>query len=165
MFAPFAHFFKTSGSFTTDFVILVVIFLIFFFYGMFFDKRRLISLILAFYPARFLYEHFPFMSRTIVLHGSQLIVLNKTFIFLIFLILIDIIISRYIFSESVASSMQYLRLGGFSIALTILFLIFYYTVLDISIFYNFSSSIDALFATTPYLFWWNLAPLALLLIL
>ncbi len=49
-------------------------------------KSRIISLILAFYPARLLFENFPFMSKLLVLDGPNLLLLNKVLIFLLFLV-------------------------------------------------------------------------------
>ncbi len=164
MLTSLSHFFKTTGSFSSDLILLAVLFFLFFAVGMYFGKSRLVSLILAFYPARFLYENFPLMSHFLVLHGPQLVVINKILIFLFFFVLVDIMISRYIFSESIGSSSHFVQVGALALSATVLLLVFSYSIISLDIFYNFSVSIDKLFVVTN-LFWWTLAPLLLLLII
>lgn len=166
MFTPIVTFFKTSGVLTTDIFVLLALFLIFFLYGWYLGKARLVSLILAFYPAIFLYKIFPFANNLMVLHGAELIVLNKVLIFLLFLIPLDIMISRYIFADSgLGGSSHFFRIAGFSIALVILIVLLSYTIISLDIFYNFSPTIDKLFFPESKIFWWNLAPIGLLFLL
>ncbi len=166
MFSNFLTTIKTSGPLTIDIIVLVLIFIIFLFYGIYFGRNRLISLVLAFYPAMFLYNLFPYLAKLIILHGDTLILLNKVIIFLIFLILFDIIISRFIFADSGGGSGHYLRLAGCSLALVILIVSFSYSIISLDSVYNFSPKIDALFtASGTSVFWWDLAPLGLLFFL
>lgn len=166
MFTPIVTFFKTSSALTTDIFVLLTLFLIFFLYGWYFGKARIISFLLAFYPAVFFYKMFPFEKEFIVLHGDKLVVFNYVLIFLLFLIPLSIMIGRYIFSDSgFGGSTHYVRIGGFSLAAVILVLIFSYSIINLDIFYNFSPTIDAFFSPDIKLFWWNLAPIALLFVL
>ncbi|MES2213278.1 MAG: hypothetical protein V4473_00380 [Patescibacteria group bacterium] len=165
MFSHFLTSLKTNGSLTTDLIVLGIILLIFFFYGIYFGKNRLISLIVSFYPAMFLYGIFPFATKLMILHGGNLILLNKILIFLIFLIPLDIIIARFVSVDSgYGGAEHYLRIGVSALILVALTLIFTYSVISFDSLYNFSSHIDALFTSTR-IFWWYIAPFAILFFL
>ena len=156
-------FLNGGGSyFSSDIFILIVLFIIFFVYALYFGKNQIISLILAFYPAQLFYEHFPYLNSLLVLKGDPLLLLNKVLIFLIFWILLDILISRYVFQDSGYGSMHYARMAGYSVAMVILILIFSYSIVNLDLIHNFSSSIDVVFTGTDRLFWWHLAPLVIL---
>jgi hypothetical protein len=154
------------GSFSGDMIFLVTVFILFFAYTMYFGRGRMLSFILAFYPAAILFKSFPYLDKLIVLHGDKLVLLNKIVIFFIFLIPLDIIINKFIFSESEYSgSMKLLRAVGLAISATLLVVLFSYGILNFDIFHNFSPTIDAFLANPAKLFYSNLAPLALLFIL
>lgn len=159
----FTHILNIGSIFTRDTVVLLGVFVLFFAFALYFGKNRIISLLLSFYPAAFLYERFPYLAKLLVLQGPQLAVLNKLIIFLIFLIPIDIIINKFIFSDSGYGSTRLLRIAGFAIAGVILMLVFTYSVVDLSIFYSFSIAIHHTIST--YIFWWTLAPLILMFFL
>jgi hypothetical protein len=147
----------------TDIFVLVSIFVVMFLYGLYFGKNSLVSLILAYYPAVFLFQTFPFVEKLTVLKGDKLLMLNKVGIFLLFLIPISIIINRYIFAESsLTKTAHSFRIAGLALVSLALVLLFSYTVVDLSIFYNFSSTIDGLFANLTLIWVWNVAPLVLL---
>lgn len=157
--------FKAAPSLTTDLIMLAVLFVLFALYTLYFGKNRIVAFILAFYPAAFFYEHFPFAAKLMVLSGPNLVVLNKVLIFLVFLVPLNIIISRYIFAESgYDGSSHYLRTAGFALAAVVLVLLFTYSIVSLDVFYNFSATIDKLFATGN-MFWWSIAPLGLMLFL
>src|SRR3989344_3440742 len=138
---------KSIGNISTDVATLLIIFFAFFFYTLYFGKNRTISLILAYYPALFLYKAFPFAQKLMILHGEKGMILNTVGIFLIFFIPLSIIINRYIFSDSGSGGVHILRVGGLALACLTLVLIFSYTVVDLSLFHDFGNRIDMLFST------------------
>lgn len=164
MFATITTFFKASGSLATDIAVLCVVFVFFFVYALYFGKNRIISFLLAFYPAIFLYNQFPFIKSLTVLEG-KLLLLNQVAIFLLFLIPLDIIVGKYIFSNSMGGGGHYARIAGYALGGVIIVLLFSYTVISLDAVYNFSSQIDSLFTPHGKAFWWSLAPIGLLFLL
>jgi hypothetical protein len=158
---------KYAGSIPLDVFVLLGIFSIFFLYGLYFGKSRLVSILLAFYPAVYFYEKFPFVSKFLVLQGDKLLVLNKVIIFLLPFILFDIIISSYTFSDTVSGKSNYISVTVFAIAATILVLVFSYSVISLDVFYNFSSHVDKVISGVEYhnLFWWSMVPFLALFVL
>ena len=155
-----------KGLFSFDMAVLVVLFIIFLAYTLFFGRKMMISLILAFYPATLLYKTFPFIQKLLVVSGDKFLIINKIVIFLVFLVPLFIIISRYISSESsYTGSSHIIRTVGLAIVGVILILLFSYSTVSLDPIYNFSSSIDILFSTTDRVFWWHLAPLLVLAVL
>ena len=155
-----------KGLFSFDMAVLVVLFIIFLAYTLFFGRKMMISLILAFYPATLLYKTFPFIQKLLVVSGDKFLIINKIVICLVFLVPLFIIISRYISSESsYTGSSHIIRTVGLAIVGVILILLFSYSTVSLDPIYNFSSSIDILFSTTDRVFWWNLAPLLVLAVL
>ena len=157
-------FLQNLGPATVDLLVLGGLFLLFFAYAMYFGKDRIISLILAFYPAQLLYKIFPFLDKLLVLKGGLWLVVNRIFIFLLFLIPINIIIARYVFSDSGYGSQKIFRVAGFSLVGVILVLIFNYSVINFGPIYNFSESIGSLFSPDK-IFYWDLASLGILFFL
>ena len=155
---------KIGGILSSDFIILATVFVVFFIYALYFGKNRIISFIISFYPAVFLYKIFPFGSKLIILQGDKLIALNKIIIFFIFFLPLNIIINRYI-TGSGNANFHPLRLIGFAVAGLALTLIFSYSIIDLSLFYHFSTPIEDLFSGATRIFLWNLLPLAILAIL
>jgi len=154
-----------GNLFSSDIFILIILFVFFFAYALYFGKNTVIATILAFYPAQYFYQNFPFMNSVLLLKGDPLLLLNKVLIFLVFLILLTILISRYIFQDSGYGSSHYLRMAGYAVAMVILVLLFDYSVVSLSLVHNFSPSVSSIFAGADKIFWWHLAPLALLFIL
>ncbi len=97
--------------------------------------------------------------------GESLLLLNKVLIFLVFWIVLDILIGRYVFQDSGYGSMHYARLAGYAVAMVIIVMIFSYSIVSLDVVHNFSPSIDVIFTGADRLFWWLLAPLALLFVL
>ena len=164
-FNNITQFLKTSGPFTLDLIILFVVFVIFFILTSYFGRQIMIAIILAFYPTNLLYKTFPFIDRLIVLHGDMLVKINKIVIFFIFFLPLTIIISRYISESSHIGATHLLRTVGFSIAGVIIVLLFSYGTVNLDTFHHFSPTIEAIFAGSNKMFWWNIAPLAILAIL
>jgi hypothetical protein len=153
---------KSVGNISTDVATLLIVFFAFFFYTLYFGKNRTISFILAYYPALFLYNAFPWVSKLLILTGPKMLALNKVGIFLIFLLPLSIVINRYIFADSGAGGVHILRVGGLALVCLTLVLLFSYTVVDLSLFHDFGSHIDVLFSNPTKDWIGNLAPLVLL---
>ncbi len=155
--------FKSSSALTNDSIVLITLFVLFATYGLYFGKGRIISLLLAFYPAAFLFQNFPYTSKLLFLHGAQPEAFNKFLIFLLFLVPLDIIIGRFIFSESgYGGSFHFVRVAGLALIGVILTLVMIYSVVNLDAFYNFSPTLDSLFVPTN-IFWWLIGPFFLML--
>jgi hypothetical protein len=145
-----------------DMLFFVVGFILFLVFALYAGKGRVISVILAYYPASILFNTLPFINKLLVLQGNML-VLNKIAIFLIFLVPLSIIINSYIFSESMHSGAQHLlRTAGLALILLVLTVAFSYSVVNYDAFHNFTSSTDVLFSPASKVFYWNFGIFALL---
>lgn len=150
---------------TADLIVVGITLLIFFLISLYFGKAKLISLILAYYPAVLLYNSFPYLQSILFAKGESLLILNKLVVFLIILILLSIAIGRFIFSESGYGGSHVVRHIGFSVAATVLFFVFIHSIITINFIYKFSPSIEVLFGTADKIFWWLLFPLILIFFL
>lgn len=157
-------FLKQIGSFLSgDILFFVVTFILFFVFTLYAGRGRMISFILAFYPASILYKSLPFLDELIFFHTNGLPTINKMVIFLILLVPISIIINRYVFSESEYSgSSHMIRTAGLALVATVLLVIFSYTVVNFDILHNFSYSVDVLFTPESRIFYWNFGIFAFL---
>jgi len=149
---------KTVLSFSSDIVVLVALSAIFASIGLFFGKKRLVAIILAFYPAGLIFSVFPFFKNATGF-------LSETLVFLVFFLL-----SFYLFGFILSTEFSYLRIRRLfeatilGITATALTISFSYHVVVVTSLYNFSTSIDRLFLGQMY-FWWLLIPLGVLFIL
>lgn len=160
------HSLSSSGiNFGSDIFVLIILFALFFFYALYFGKNTVIATILAFYPAQYFYQNFPFMNSLLFMKGDSLLLLNKILIFLLFLIPLVILLGRYVFHDSGYGSAHYMRSVGYALAMIILVLIFSYSIVSLDSIHSFSPTISTLFTGADRIFWWNLAPLALLFVL
>jgi hypothetical protein len=156
---------KLTALLSGDVAFLGLILVIFFGYAMYFGRGRIISLILSFYPATILYKAFPFMDK-LTMESSQALVLGKLGLFILFLIPINIVIGKYIFSESFYSGgANIFRNFGLSAIIVILIILLSYSTISFNVIHDFSPAMDAIFAGTDRVFWWNLAPILLLMVL
>ncbi len=135
-------------------------------FTLYFGRGKIISFILSFYPATFLYNNFPFTTKILSESTGNTLLLKQLGIFLIFFIPLNIIINRYIFSESeYRASSNLLRSGGLAVSALILVMIFSYITVDLSSFHDFSPKIDDIFTSGDRIFYWNLASILILAIL
>ena len=153
-------------SFGADVVFLVVCAALLFVFTLYFGKGRMVSIILAYYPSKLIFDSLPFLQKLIVLHGDKLIVLNKIIVFVIIIAIISIIIERFILIDSFSGgATSILKTIGLAIAGLILILVFSYGTVSFDVLFNFSAQIDALFSPNTYLFYWNLVPIILLAVI
>ena len=155
----------SGGFFTSDIFIIVALFIFFFAYGLYFGKSIIISTILAFYPAQYFYQNFPFINSMLVMKGDLPLLLNKIFIFILFFVPLVILLSRYVFHESGFGGVSYLRVAGYSLCMVIIVLLFSYSVASIDPVHRFSALVNVLFSSPGRIFLWHLVPLALLFVL
>ncbi len=149
--------------FSSDVILLISIFIVFLVFALYMGKGRIVSFILAFYPATFLYNTFPFVDKVVVLEGEKFILLNKLAIFLVIFIILNIVINRYVFTASeYTASDGLLRSGGLAFAALVLVVLFSYTTLNLDLMHDFSTSIDTVFTGPTKIFYWNLVPIILL---
>lgn len=152
-------------SVTGDTLFFIVSFVLFMVFTLYVDRGRIISFILAFYPATILFNSVPFMDKLLVLHDNMLI-LNKVAIFLIFLVPISIVIRNHMISDSFYAGLSRLfRAAGFAAIATVLVVMFSYEVVNYNVFHDFSPHIDALFNPATRIFYWNIGIFALLAVL
>ena len=148
---------------SSDIGFLIAIFIVILGLAFFIGRSSLVAVILSFYPSTLLYKTFPFINHAVFLKGETLEVFNKIGLFLLILIPITIIVSRYIFPMSdYARGNSTLRLVGLSLALLILVVFFSYDVVNYDSIHDFSGQIDTIFTISESQFYWNLAPIALL---
>ncbi|MEQ1500023.1 MAG: hypothetical protein ABL917_01470 [Parcubacteria group bacterium] len=153
------------AMFSQDMTFILSLLLLFWASTLYFGKGKIVSFILSFYPATFLYKSFPFIDKLTFLTGDKLVVVNKLGLFLLFSIPIYIIINSYVFSVSEYTGTSHLVRGGaLAIASLVTVMLFYYTTLDLSIFHDFGPRIDSLFAGNNLVFYWNLGVIAILAI-
>jgi hypothetical protein len=154
---------KISAFLTGDIIFLLCVFAVLFLLVMYFGKARFISLVLAFYPATFLYKSFPLMDKFLFIVGDRGVMINKILIFLLFMVPIYLVINKYVSHYGEYGGAEgIVRTGGFVASILILVLIFSYTTVSLNLIHDFGSQIDGLFTGEGKIFWWSLAPLALL---
>lgn len=145
-----------------DMLFFVVGFILFLIFALYAGKGRVISLILAYYPASILFSTLPFLNKLLVLQDKML-VLNKMAVFLIFLIPLSIIINSYVFSESMHTGAEHLfRTAGLALIMLALVVSFSYSVVNYDVFHNFTASTDALFNPISRIFYMNVGIFAIL---
>lgn len=151
---------KITSALSSDIVFLLVLFGLVFLCSMYFGKNKIVSVILAFYPAAFLYNNFPYTEKFIFLDGDSGLVISKILIFLAFLFIVYIAVARYVslYDESSGNLMK----AGLSASVVVLTLLFSYTIVNFDVLHNFSPLIDSLFTGTGRVFGWGLVPFVLL---
>jgi hypothetical protein len=151
---------KITGALSGDLVFIFVVFVIAFVCVMYFGKSRMVSFILAFYPATLLYNNFPFLNKFLLASGEVGLVVNKIVIFLTLFLFVNLAINKYVALYDVSSST--FRNGGLAIAILVLIILFSYSVINFDLLHNFSGAIDQLFQGTGRIFGWSLVPLLIL---
>ncbi len=146
--------------FSSDTLFIGSLFILILAFSLYFGRGRLVSIILAFYPTTLIYKTFPYIDKLIVLKGDFAQVINELLVFSIILVLITIIIDRFIKADGNTSI---LRLSFLSLAFVLLIIVFSYTTINYDVLHNYSEQFDSLF-TQNRLIWWNLVPVALLML-
>lgn len=154
---------KISHFLTGDIIFLLFVFTVIFLLTMYLGKGRLVSMILAFYPATILYKACPFVGKLTFADNAKGALFNQLGVFLIFLVLIYLGINKFISHYAEYGPGEgALRTGGFVLAMVIILLLFSYTTINLDLVHDFGSQIDSMFASPSRIFWWSVAPLVLL---
>jgi len=150
-------------SFSSDAVIIAGIAVLFTAYGIFFGKGKLISLILAFYPATYLYKIFPYAKKiTSIVPAGGSEAIAQLVIFLALFLPIAYILSTFIFAEfSFSRIKKVISSAALGVTATSLTLLFSYHVINLQKIYNLSAGVDKLFLGSN-VFWFLLAPFVII---
>ncbi|HZS42872.1 MAG TPA: hypothetical protein VFA52_01500 [Candidatus Paceibacterota bacterium] len=149
-----------THSYGADLSILVILFILTAVYGLYWGKQRLVSLILAFYPAILLFLNFPYVNNLLLIKATAgQIFVSKCVIFLIFLIPIHLIFNRFVFGDfGFNSNRKFLQAAILSISILILIIVFFYRVVPLTNVYSVSLPLARYLSTSKDFFWWLLVP-------
>jgi hypothetical protein len=157
---------KSIFSLSSDIAAIAGLTALFALVGLLFGKGKLVALILAFYPTGLLFKNLPFFKKFTTFSALSL---QDTLTGLaIFLVLFGLI--HYIINTFISADFSYSSIGKFfeacflGLTATSIAILFSYQIINLAKIYNFSPSIDKLFAGDA-LFWWLLAPLGVLFII
>lgn len=148
-----------------DTVILITIFVVLLVYGLRYGKYRMISLVLSFYIVIPIISFFPYLQNLSILGESANATLySQIGVFLLIVIFLNIILSRFICEEFPSRGMRrFFEAGLLSISSGGLLLAISYHIIPITALYDFAAPVDSLFASAAMFFWWLIIPLAVLL--
>jgi|CXWL01.1.fsa_nt_gi hypothetical protein len=142
------------------FIVLIALLLIFALKG---GRAKFFSLIISFYVGYALYTLCPFTNSIVSAGGTEFMKAGIAIVLYLFASFISYLVVRRVSGGSY-TSMHFLPLfiltlftAGFLMALA-------YNLFAVSDVYDFSKSLDMLFAPKEYFFWWFLAPLAALFV-
>jgi len=154
---------KSVLSFSSDAVIIAILALVFAAYGIFFGKGKLISIILSFYPAVYIFDSIPYFKKILTsapITFSEALI--QILIFLALFIPINFVLRHFIHGEFSSSRIKkVLEAGILGLTATSLVILFTYHGINLQKIYNFSSGIDSLFLSGN-IFWWLLAPFVII---
>jgi len=155
---------RTLASLSTDVFILAICFAVFLVFGLYFGKGKLISLLLAFYPAAFLFSIFPYLSLMVPAKTAPLQqVVIESVVFGVFFLAIYYFLQRLIWLDfSFSTVAKFVEAGILSLSGVILVILYMKVVVPFGGVYSFSGWIAPLFATKNLIFWWFFAPLVAL---
>lgn len=147
-----------------DFFVIFGIFIFWSLYSFYFGKSKSLTLILSLYFSGFFYEKIPFLSKMILVKSSSLsITINHLVIFIILTAIFHFLISKHI--HSFDSSLTVFESVIFGLAITFFTLYIGYFLISIEPIYNFSNTIDSIFAIKSGIFYLYLIPLIIIFFL
>lgn len=148
-----------------DTIILITIFVVFLVYGLRYGKYRMISLVISFYIVIPIISFFPYLNTLSFLGESvNAITYSQIGVFLLIVIFLNVILSRFICEEFPSRGLRRLvEAGLLSASSGGLLLAIAYHIIPITALHDFAGPIDALFASATMFFWWLIIPLAVLL--
>ncbi len=139
----------------SDFLIVLVLLAVFFVFAWYVGRGSFVGVLLAFYAAYAVYEVFPYMSYLPSAPASSSVLahiaLYIAFVLAFYFILRRVVVSDFLYIAVFGLAVLALLASGFVLALA-------YHVFDVASIYNFSPTIDMLFAPKEYFFWWFSAP-------
>lgn len=152
-------------SLSTDTIIILIILGLSIGYTFYFGKDKIISLILSFYLASFIYENFYFINKLIIYKSTPtFLFFNHLTIFLIFFFIICLFLNKIILIDHSYSKIKKIihsiLLGG---SFTGLVLLGSYHIISIEKIYNFSPTIDKVFYGANEFTIWLIVPFVVFL--
>jgi hypothetical protein len=149
---------KSILSFSSDAVVIFAVIAIFTAYGIFFGKGKILSLLLAFYPATLVLRAIPQFNNPLGSPDTY----TQLGLFLIVFIVLFYIFNHFIQGQfSFSHVRKTLEASVFGLTAASLTIYFTYHVVNLQKIYNFSPSIDNLFMGNTS-FWWLLAPFVII---
>ncbi len=147
-----------------DFLIIAALFVALSAYALYFGKNRIVSLILALYGAITLYTAFPYQNSVLIFRNSPgQVVVSKLVVFIVFTAILHLLFNRIVSIEyGFGRFRKPTEVALLSLSALVLMLVVVYQIIPIENFYNFSSIADGIFMAKQSLFWWLLAPIAVL---
>ncbi len=151
------------GNFSSDVLLLVSLCIIVFAGTMYFGRGRMVTFVIAFFPAALLYKTFPYLDKLVFLEGDKSVAMNKLLIFLVILIFFNIVIGRFVFSSGdYVGSGGIFKNGLLTISVVFLLLVMTYDVVNLDALHDFSERIDQFFIPSTKIFYFNLISLLVL---
>ncbi len=131
-------------------------------FGLRYGVNKIFTLIVSLYFVAFVSHQFPYTEKLI---GSQIGDVKLTALiiglFLVFFAVIYIIFSRIMRATfSLSGRGRWFEVAILCLVTTTLIVAFLYHVFPLQSMYDFSDSIDSLFASSEAFFWWLVAPIA-----
>lgn len=147
--------------FPTDILVILGILVVGTLFAFFMGKSKGVSVILSLFGAITLFQAFPFMKQMLVFKGAVPEALNITGVFVAFALALFFLLDKYVVGDFIEGNfMKSVFLG---IAFTALVLAIIYFVLPFTPVYDFGANVDKWFSGSFNLFWWLVAPLAIVL--
>lgn len=150
-------------SLSTDTIILLAGFALIFISTLKLGASRIAALIISIYIAGFIYTNAFFIESLTILGGSPVKEFaNSLAIFLVILIPVFIVVERMVLSDLGGGGKRFIKAGLLSIALLGLILVTLYHVVPLGDVYDFSNTLDKIFASDTALTAWLIIPLLIL---
>jgi hypothetical protein len=146
-----------------DFWIIAGILILFFFFGLYIGKSHLMALIIAWYPAAFIYGILPLSVVQKFANGSgtTLFIINLVVFLIIFSISYNTISRSLGFGNGFGGFFQAIQVILLAAGFADLLLILVCRIIPVSAFYNFSPTVINFFANQNYYPWLLLSPIIL----
>lgn len=155
---------NTVTSLSPDILATVAFFLLVATLALSVRTKKVLSAILAFYPAALVFEFYPYLSNSVVVGQDPLLIyLNKLAVFAAFVVLGYVVFSTFLKGKTLEAhgSRKMLAAGLIGLSATVLVVVLVLSIIPIMPLYE-PSSIAMTIAQTRYTFWFLLTPLALL---
>lgn len=145
----------TAWNYASDVLIVIILLAVLFAFAYYVGRGAFVASLFAFYGAYAVYAIFPYMSylpsspatTALLAHMGLYVALVAAF----YIILRRVIVSDFLYIGIFGLIVLSLLGAGFLLALG-------YHVFNITAVYNFSPTVDMLFAPKEYFFWWFVAP-------
>lgn len=154
------NYISTFTSLSSDTLFLIILIAVFLFIGLRKGKGVLVTIIVSLYISTFLYSY-TFLVKSLVFVSDDPFKLfwNHLAIYVLFFVPVYIILNKIISTEGDRGPVGFVKVGLLSVVLVGFTIAILYHFLSLSSVYNFSSSINDLFASKNSLRVWMILPL------